>query len=73
MRQVATFLGPADASRLLGVTPASIRLMVQRGDLQVAAMTESGVRLFNRADVEALAQRRASNRKEIKNNGEEAL
>ncbi len=53
------YLSSADASRVLGVTPATIRLMVRRGDLPVAAMTEGGIHLFRRATVEGLARRRA--------------
>jgi excisionase family DNA binding protein len=52
------FLSTADASRVLGVTPAAIRLMVRRGELPVAAMTEGGIHLFRRSAVEALARRR---------------
>jgi excisionase family DNA binding protein len=52
------FLSSADASRVLGVTPATIRRMVRRGDLRAAAMTEGGIHLFRRKDVEALARRR---------------
>jgi len=52
------FLSAADASRLLGVTPATVRLMVRRQELKVCAMTEGGIRLFRRADVEALARQR---------------
>ncbi len=46
------YLSTADASRVLGVTPATIRLMARRGDLPVAAMTEGGIHLFRRATVE---------------------
>ncbi len=53
------FLSTADASRVLGVTPATIRLMVRRGKLPVAAMTEGGMHLFRRAAVEDLARRRS--------------
>lgn len=53
------FLTPADASRLLRVTPATVRLMVRRGELPVAAKTEGGIHLFRRQDVEQVAQRRA--------------
>ena len=52
------FLSTADASRVLDVTPATIRQMVRRGKLPVAAMTEGGMHLFRRAAVEALARRR---------------
>jgi DNA-binding transcriptional MerR regulator len=54
------FLSAADASRVLGVTPATVRLMARRRDLPVAAMTEGGMHLFRRKDVEALARRRAA-------------
>jgi len=53
------FLSSADASRVLGVTPATIRLMVRRGDLPVAAMTEGGIHLFRRATIDKIATRRA--------------
>jgi excisionase family DNA binding protein len=59
MRHPAPFLSTADASRLLGVTPATVRGMARRGALPVATTTESGIRLFRRADVEALARKRA--------------
>lgn len=55
-------LSSADASRVLGVTPASIRLMVRRGELPVAAMTEGGIHLFKHSAVERLAKRRNSQR-----------
>ena len=57
--ETTRFLSSADASRILGVTPATIRLMVRRGDLRTAAMTEGGIHLFRRRDVDALARRRA--------------
>jgi hypothetical protein len=43
----------ADAARILGVTHATVRLMESRGELR-ATRTESGVRIFDRADVERL-------------------
>lgn len=55
-----TFLTPADAARILEVTPSAVRLMVGRGDLRIAATTESGIRLFDRGDVVALAEQRAA-------------
>ncbi len=55
-----TLLSVADASRILGVTPQTVRLMVRRKVLQVAAQTEGGIRLFRRTDVEQLAADRAS-------------
>lgn len=56
------FLTSADASRVLGLTPAAVRLIVNQGRLKVAAETESGIRLFRRADVERLARSRAKSR-----------
>jgi DNA-binding transcriptional MerR regulator len=47
----------AEAARILGVTPATVRLMESRGDLP-AKRTESGVRIFDRADVLRLAAER---------------
>jgi excisionase family DNA binding protein len=57
------YLSTADASRVLGVTPATVRLMARRGDLPVSAMTEGGIHLFRRADVDALARRRAERKR----------
>ena len=47
---------PADAARILGVVPAMVRLMAISGRLPPSATTESGMRLFSRADVERLAR-----------------
>jgi len=58
--EATRFLSTADASRVLGVTPATVRLMVRRGDLPVSAMTEGGIHLFRRKDVKTLARRRAA-------------
>lgn len=52
------YLSAHDASRILNVTAQAVRLMVQRGELRVAAETESRIRLFRRGDVEALATER---------------
>lgn len=52
------YLTPGDAARVLDVTPQAVRLMVGRGELRAAATTESGIRLFARSAVEALARRR---------------
>jgi excisionase family DNA binding protein len=52
-------LTPADAARVLGVTPSTVRLMAKRRVLRVARVTEGGNRLFRRADVEALARKRS--------------
>jgi DNA-binding transcriptional MerR regulator len=46
-------LSPADASRILGLTPQGVRWMERRGALKVVARTEGGIRLFRRADVAA--------------------
>lgn len=52
------YLTAGDAAKLLDVTPATVRLMADRGDLTPAAMTESGIRLFEKADVLHLAAER---------------
>ena len=52
------FLTTADAARILKVTPAAVRLMHRRGTLEAVAETEGGIRLYQRRDVETLAQRR---------------
>ena len=61
--EATRFLSTADASRVLGVTPAAVRLMVRRGDLPVAAMTEGGMHLFRRPDVDGLVSRRAGRKR----------
>ncbi len=55
-------LTPADAARILQVVPATVRAMALTGRLHPAAMTERGMRLFRREDVEALAQERRNHR-----------
>lgn len=59
-------LSPSDAARILGVVPATVRAMALSGRLPPATMTESGIRLFRREDVERLAAERAEhpNRRE---------
>lgn len=52
------FLTPADAALILRVTPAAVRLMARRGELAVAAKTERGNHLFERAEVERLREER---------------
>jgi DNA-binding transcriptional MerR regulator len=52
------FMTAGDASYVLRVTPAAVRAMADRGDLEMAAETEGGIRLFRREDVEALAEKR---------------
>jgi excisionase family DNA binding protein len=46
-------LTPAEASRLLGVTPDAVRQLANKGRLPVQR-TLTGRRLFRRADVEKL-------------------
>ena len=53
------FLLSADVARELGITPASVRHVASIGRLSVAATTETGVRLFRRADVERFKRDRA--------------
>lgn len=61
---VAEYLTPADAGRILGLTPAGVRLAADTGRLRVAATTPNGGRLFLREDVEQLKRdRRAARRK----------
>lgn len=45
------------AARLLGRAAVTVRLYAAQGALPVAARSTTGVRLFRRADVEALAAR----------------
>jgi DNA-binding transcriptional MerR regulator len=53
-------LTSADAGRLAGLTPASIRRLAKLGELRPAFVTASGQRLFDRSTVEELlAHRRA--------------
>jgi DNA-binding transcriptional MerR regulator len=56
--EVEVFLSVADASRILGVTPQTVRLMVRRGTLAVAAKTVGGIQLFRADEVERLAATR---------------
>lgn len=53
-----TYLTAGDAAPILEVTPAAVRDMADRGDLEIAAKTESGIRLFEREAVEHLAAKR---------------
>lgn len=53
-----TYLTAGDAARILEVTPAAVRAMADRGDLEVAATTESGIRLFEHGAVMRLAEER---------------
>ena len=48
---------PSDVAKLVGVTPATVRTWANTGRLPVVR-TVSGMRLFDRRDVERLASRR---------------
>ena len=54
-----SFLTAGDAAKVLGVTPATVRLMNRRGTLRTAASSASGIRFFAREDVDALRAERA--------------
>jgi DNA-binding transcriptional MerR regulator len=51
----------AEAAKRLDVTPAAVRAMEGRGEIK-ALRTETGVRLFDRGTIEALARERARKR-----------
>jgi excisionase family DNA binding protein len=51
----------SEAAKLLDVTPAAVRAMQARGEIK-ALRTLTGVRLFKKSAVEALAQQRAIKR-----------
>jgi hypothetical protein len=55
MAEMEMFLSVADAARILGVTPQTVRLMVRRGTLAVSAKTVGGIQLFRADQVERLA------------------
>jgi excisionase family DNA binding protein len=50
-------LTTGSVARMLGVSEATVRLMVERGDLP-ATRTATGVRLFDRSVVERIARER---------------
>jgi excisionase family DNA binding protein len=54
-------LSPADAAEILGLVPATVRALADRGQLP-AMRTARGMRLFRRQDVERLATERAAQR-----------
>jgi excisionase family DNA binding protein len=56
---VEVYLSVADAARILGVTPQTVRLMIRTGKLVIAAKTVGGIQLFGREEVERLARVRA--------------
>jgi hypothetical protein len=57
---VQQLLETADAARVLGLTPASVRQLAKRGVLAAVTVTPRGVRLFARDAVERLARERAT-------------
>jgi excisionase family DNA binding protein len=62
------FLTAADAARILGVVPATVRQMALSGRLP-ALRTEGGVRLFRRDDVERLKAERETHRPSVTTKG----
>jgi excisionase family DNA binding protein len=52
-------LSVADASRILGVTPQTVRLMIRTGKLAITARTVGGIQLMRREEVERLAHERS--------------
>ena len=54
------FLSTADAAKILGVTPATVRLMARENKLPPAAQTEGGINLFLASDVRSLAATRTA-------------
>ncbi|MDP9366685.1 MAG: helix-turn-helix domain-containing protein [Chloroflexota bacterium] len=53
------YMSVGDVAKVLGVVPATVKLMVRSGRLQPAARTVGGLHLFAPADVARLAQQRA--------------
>jgi DNA-binding transcriptional MerR regulator len=51
-------LEAADAARILGVTPDTVRMHADKGNLVIAATTGRGVRLFERREVERFRESR---------------
>ncbi len=59
MRKLADrFLFPAEAARLIGVTPLRIKQLVNDGQLAAHRIGSRGVRLIERKAVEALIEQR---------------
>jgi len=52
------FLFPAEAARLLGVTPQRVKQLVNKGNLTAHRIGSRRVRLIERKAVEALIERR---------------
>jgi len=55
---VVELLTPADAARILRLSPAGVRLAADDGRLRIAARTPIGGRLFDRVEVERFKQER---------------
>ena len=55
-------LTTADAAQILSLSADMVRLLARGGSLPIAAESVSGVRLFRRGDVDALASERAGHR-----------
>jgi DNA-binding transcriptional MerR regulator len=60
MDQNSRFLTVSEAAKLLDITPNGVREMESRGALPLAFRTASGWRIFERATVQQLAERRRS-------------
>lgn len=58
-------LTPADAGRILGITPAAVVHAAKTGSLEVAQTTVRGHRLFRLADVEAFKRQREERREAV--------
>jgi len=57
------YLSVADAARILGITPQTVRLMIRTGKLAIAARTVGGIQLFRQEEVERLALEREQQRR----------
>jgi DNA-binding transcriptional MerR regulator len=63
--QSVTYYTASDVTRLIlhgQLTPAGIRAAVQRGDLQPAATTAGGIKLYTREQIEDYVARRDARR-----------
>ena len=59
-------LTPADAAKILGVTPSMVRWLEKHGHVS-ALRTAGGTRLFLADHIKALAARRAEKKKGVQN------
>jgi DNA-binding transcriptional MerR regulator len=53
-----TLLSTCDVAKLAGVTPEAVRQWARAGRLPVAVQSESGMRMYRRADAERLIRAR---------------